>query len=97
PVDTLVPYTTLFRSAKMWDVVENYNPWKTTPLTANHADLIGFTDAEIGATDKTTITAYKDFYDKTTYEWWKEVGGVPEYENAVLDRKSTSELQSREN
>src|SRR5690606_5440538 len=64
--------------AKMWDMVENYNAWETTPLTANHADLIGFSDAEVGVTDKTTQTVYKEFYDKNTCEWWKETGGVPE-------------------
>src|SRR5690606_983524 len=31
-------------------------------LTNNHADLIGFTDAELGNT--AAATAYQDFYDK---------------------------------
>jgi hypothetical protein len=53
--------------AKAYDVVEQFNYAKgVSPLTPNHADLIGYTDTELGtATNETTQTAKVDFYTKT--------------------------------
>ena len=46
------------------DVVEQYNYSKLTALTANHGELINFTDAEVGADNLGETTAIKEFYNK---------------------------------
>lgn len=52
-----------------FDVVEQYNYAKVTPLTANHAKLVNFTDAEAGADGLAPIgTAVKDFYTKASLD-----------------------------
>lgn len=52
-----------------FDVVEQYNYARVTPLTANHGELINFTDAEAGVDGLAPIgTAIKDFYLKTTLD-----------------------------
>ena len=51
------------------DLVEDYNPAKVAAgvptLTAYPANLINFTDAQVGIPNQNTNTAYLDFYDKT--------------------------------
>jgi hypothetical protein len=64
-------------------------PITNAPLAANHADLIGYSDTELGITDKTTQTAKLDFYTKTTANFWNGSGnevktGLPELKNALL-------------
>ncbi len=44
-----------------FDVVEQYNYAKVTALTANHGELMNFTDAEVFNANKTSV---KDFYLK---------------------------------
>lgn len=51
----------------MWDCVEQYNYAKGTALTAQHASLKGYTDAETGIPNVSSQTAYKDFYSKERY------------------------------
>ena len=48
----------------VWDVVEQYNYAKTTPITANHGACVGYTDDEVGAVNPSSQTAFKDFYEK---------------------------------
>ena len=51
------------------DLVEDYNPAKVAAgvptLTAYPANLINFTDAQVGIPNQSSNTAYLDFYDKT--------------------------------
>jgi hypothetical protein len=51
---------------KVWDVVEQYNYAKVTPLTANHGVLVNYTDAEVGAVNQYTQEVFKNFYSKIT-------------------------------
>ena len=62
-------YKTLTSGKIITDLVEDYNPAKVaagvTTLTAYPADLINFTDAQVGIPNQSSNTAYLDFYDKT--------------------------------
>lgn len=49
-----------------FDLVESYNHAKITPLTANHAKAVNFTDDELGVINPSTQTVKKDFYNKET-------------------------------
>jgi len=47
-----------------FDVIEQYNYAKATPLGANHAKAINYTDDELGLSNDDTDTVKKNFYNK---------------------------------
>ena len=49
---------------KAYDCVELFNYAKTTFLTASHGDLLNYTDAEIGLPDRSTNSAWHNYYLK---------------------------------
>lgn len=51
-----------------FDVVDQYNYAKVTPLKANHGVLINYTDEELGIADISQQTGVKDFYDKVKFQ-----------------------------
>lgn len=63
----------------IWDVVEQYNYAKATPLTAYHATLQNFTSQQVD-TETGTNSAYLGFYDKTIYRPYvdSDQDGVPD-------------------
>lgn len=64
-----------------FDTVEQYNEAKITPLVANHAKAINYTDAEIGTGgDVRTQSIKKGFYNKITNIWYNG-GGDPDPHN----------------
>lgn len=85
--------------SKLYDSVEQFNYAKGTSLTPNHADLIGYTDTELGIPTKTTQTSRVNFYDKTTTNFWDGSGnelktGLPELKNALLMKTSASSISA---
>ncbi len=67
----------------VFDMAEQYNYAKVTPLEANHAILQNFTDAETGAGgDIRTQTFKNDFYPpKSTLQWWAGAGAPAPEDN----------------
>jgi hypothetical protein len=49
-----------------FDVVEQYNYSKVTPVSASHATLNNYSNAEKGEPGLSTQSAFKNLYDKTT-------------------------------
>lgn len=49
-----------------FDTIEQYNYAKVTPLAANHANAVNFTDDELGVVNPSTQVVKKDFYNKQT-------------------------------
>lgn len=62
-------YAPLTGPNRVLDVVEQYNYAKGAALAANHGTMISYTNADVGATDPVTNTAFKDFYKKATPFW----------------------------
>ncbi len=57
-------------------------------LTAQHGQLINYTDSEVGLPDPTSQTVYKDFYTKQTYQWWRAGSPGDASETPLIEQKS---------
>ena len=71
----------------MWDVVEQYNYAKATPIAAYHATLQNFTPAQVDTAGGTS-DAYRDFYDKSILKPYVDSDSDGTPDQPLIEEKS---------